>query len=207
MSAAPTTLTESADVLADSVRRLLEAVVRTQVSAADVLAAADAVEGVTALLARDLRNGPWVPDRSNPRPSPYNPVLGSGNPLAAPVVLASRTAEGVTGRAVFGTAFEGAPGLVHGGTLSMVMDQLLGEAGVAAGVGGMTVGLELRYVAPTPLNTELDMAARVVETGARTVQIEGSISVDGTTTVTAKGTFIRLSLEQARRLFPHLAGA
>lgn len=200
----PTVLTDSADVLADAVRGLLEAVVRTQVGRADVLAATDAVEGVTALLSRDLRAGPWTPDRTDPRPSPYNAVIGTGNPLAAPLVLTTRDASGVRGRVRFGTAYEGAPGLVHGGVLSLVMDQVFGEAAIAAAVGGMTVGLELRYTAPTPIATDLDVEARVVDAGERLVRLEGSITAGGTTTATATATFFRITAEHAQRLFPHL---
>ena len=204
MTTQPTVLTESADVLADAVRRLLEVAVRTQVGPDDVLAAADAVEGVTALLSRDLRDGPWTPDRRDPRPSPYNAVIGTGNPLAAPLHLTTRTAEGVSGHVRFGTAYEGAPGLVHGGVLSMVMDQVLGEAAIAAGVGGMTVGLEVSYRAPTPIGADLVVDGRVVEAGERKVRLEGSIATGGTTTVTATATFIRITAEHAQRLFPHL---
>lgn len=204
MSTQPTVLTESADVLADAVRRLLEVAVRTQVGSDDVLAAADAVEGVTALLSRDLRDGPWTPDRRDPRPSPYNAVIGTGNPLAAPLVLTSRTPDGVQGQVRFGTAYEGAPGLVHGGVLSMVMDQVLGEAAIAAGVGGMTVGLEVSYRAPTPIHADLVVDGRVVEAGERKVRLEGSIATGGTTTVTATATFVRITAEHAQRLFPHL---
>ena len=200
----PTVLTASADVLADAVRGLLEAVVRTQVGQADVLAAADAVEGVTALLSRDLREGPWTPDRRDPRPSPYNAVIGTGNPFAAPLRLTERSPEGVRGEVRFGTAYEGAPGLVHGGVLSMVMDQVLGEAAIAAGVGGMTVGLEVSYKAPTPIHADLEVDGRVLEAGDRKVRLEGSIRTGGTTTVTATATFFRITAEHAQRLFPHL---
>jgi acyl-coenzyme A thioesterase PaaI-like protein len=200
----PTVLTDSADVLADAVRGLLEVAVRTQVGRDDVLAAADAVEGVTALLSRDLRHGPWTPDRTDPRPSPYNAVIGTGNPLAAPLVLTAREPAGVRGHVRFGTAYEGAPGLVHGGVLSMVMDQVFGEAAIAAGVGGMTVGLEVRYAAPTPIDCVLEVDGRVVDAGERKVRLEGSIRVGGTTTVTATATFFRITAEHAQKLFPHL---
>jgi acyl-coenzyme A thioesterase PaaI-like protein len=197
----PTELTENADLLADSVRRLVEVMVRTQARPTDLLAA---VDRATSLLDQDLREGPWVPDSRAPGPSPYNAVLGTGNPLAAPLVLVARTAEGVTGTVRFGSAYEGAPGLVHGGVLSMVLDQAFGEAGVAAGVPGMTVGLELRYRAPTPLNTDMMVTARVVESTDRKVLMEGSISTGGETTVTATATFFRLTEEHAKRLFPHV---
>ncbi len=202
--AVSTRLTESADVLADAVRRLVEVTVRTQASSDDVLEAAATVDRATALLQDQLRHGPWTPDRADPRPSPYNTVLGTGNPLAAPVVLTSRTADGVTATVRFGTAYEGAPGLVHGGVLALVMDQLFGEAAIVAGVGGMTVKLEIRYSAPTPVQADLAFEAHVEESDARLVRLVGSISSGGATTVTASATFFRITEEHAKRLFPHL---
>ncbi|MCW2600153.1 MAG: hypothetical protein JWM02_1982 [Frankiales bacterium] len=201
----PTRLTENADLLADAVRRLMEVAVRTQAAPGDLLDAVASVDRATSLLDQHLRDGPWVPDRHDPQPSPYNTVVGSGNPLAAPTVLTSCTAEGVTGTVRFGTAYEGAPGLVHGGVLSMVLDQLFGEAGVAAGVAGMTVGLEVRYRAPTPIHTDLHIRARVLESSDRKVRMEGSIAAGDTTTVTATATFFRLTEQHAKRLFPDMA--
>lgn len=199
-----TPLADNGEVLADALRRLLEVVVRTEASGADVLAAAAAVDGLTTLLSSSLRSGPWAPDHHDPKPSPYNTVVGRGNPLAAPVVLTSVAADGIRGTVRFGTAYEGAPGLVHGGVLSLVMDQLFGEAGVAAGVGGMTVKLELRYQAPTPLHADLELEAHVEESTERLVTMAGSISTGGLVTVTATATFFRLTQAHAQRLFPHL---
>ncbi len=200
----PTTLTASADVLAEAVRRLVEVTVRTQASGDSVLASAAAIDAVTALLDVDLRTGPWVPDQSDPQPSPYNAVVGTGNPVAPPVQLTTRTVDGVTGTVTFRSAYEGAPGLVHGGMLALVLDQLFGEAGVAAGVGGMTVKLEIRYAAPTPVHQELHLEARVEQSDERLVRMAGSIRHGETTTATATATFFRLTEDHARRLFPHL---
>lgn len=199
-----TPLAHNGEVLADSLRRLIEVVVRTEASGADLLAAADAVNGLSALLGAQLREGPWAPDHSDPKPSPYNAVVGVGNPLAAPVVLTSVTPNGVHGTVRFGTPYEGAPGLVHGGVLSLVMDQLFGEAGVAAGVGGMTVKLEIRYAAPTPVHADLEVEAHVVEATDRLVTMAGTITCAGTITVKATATFFRLTEAHAQRLFPHL---
>jgi hypothetical protein len=43
-----------------------------------------------------------------------------------------------------------------------------------------------------------------VESSDRKVLMEGSLSAGGTTTVTATATFVRLTEEHAKRLFPHL---
>ena len=50
-----------------------------------------------------------------------------------------------------GAAYEGPPGLVHGGVSAMILDQILGEAAGAGGKPGMTGTLTLTYRQGTPL--------------------------------------------------------
>jgi acyl-coenzyme A thioesterase PaaI-like protein len=193
----PTELTPGADTLAVAVRELLEHAVRSQ-DADGVAAATELVRQATAEL-RQLREGPWVVGGT--LPSPYNPVIGVGNPMAPPVTFTQHDDEGVRAEVRFGTAYEGAPGLVHGGMLALVMDQVFGEAGIAARVAGMTVGLELRYAAPTYVHKDLLLEAHVVAAGDRIVEMAGTITCDGTVTVTATATFFRITEEHARRIF------
>lgn len=198
----PTALTPGADELAQAVRELMAATVRAQ--GGDLVRATALVREATAQLA-ELRDEPWVPDGATS--SPYNAVLGIGNPIAPPVRLTSRTREGVRAEVCFGPTYEGAPGLVHGGMLSMVMDQVFGEAGMAAQVAGMTIGLEIRYAAPTPVNAPLVLEAHVVAAGERIVEMAGSITSGDTTTVTATATFFRLTAAHARRIFGQLSSS
>ena len=196
----PTQLTPGADELAQAVRELTEATVRAQ--GGDLAQATALVRQATSQLT-DLREGPWVVGGVGA--SPYNTVVGEGNPLAAPVRFTAKGADGVRAEVRFGTAYEGAPGLVHGGVLAMVMDQVFGEAGIAAQVAGMTIGLEIRYAAPTPVHTDLVLEAHVVAAGDRVVEMAGSVTALGRPTVTATATFFRLTEEHARRIFPHLS--
>ena len=201
----PTQLVHGVDDLAEAVRRLVDATVRTTTSPATLRELTQTVDSVTARLQQQVRTGRWVPDRADPRASPYNTVVGSGNPLAAPVLLTRREADGVRATVRFALPYEGAPGLVHGGVLALVMDQMFGEAAIAAQVAGMTVGLQLRYAAPTPILTDLLFEAHVESSDDRLVKLIGSIVADGVTTVTANATFFRLTEDHAKRMFPHLA--
>ena len=202
---APTQLVEGVDELAQAVRRLIDATVRTTADSATLREATAAVEQAAELLEADLRTGPWVPDQDDPRHSPYNTVVGTGNPIAAPVLLTRRESDGVAATVRFASAYEGAPGLVHGGILALVLDQVFGEAAIAARVAGMTVGLQLRYAAPTPVLTDLVFEAHVESSDDRLVKLVGSVVAGGVTTVTATATFFRLTESHAKRLFPHMA--
>src|SRR3712207_7129843 len=65
---------------------------------------------------------------------------------------------------------------VHGGMSSLLMDQLLGSAAIAAGLWGMTVRLEVDYRRPVPLSTPLTMRAQVTEAAGRKCVVTGTIA-------------------------------
>ncbi len=199
-----TPLVDGTPELAASVRRLVDAVVRTQADPASLAAATRLVDDVTASLARSLREGPYLPDPSDPAYNAHNLVTGGANPMAPPVEVVSSTPDGVQVRFSLPTPYEGAPGLAHGGVLSMVLDHLFGQVALAAGYGCMTVGLSLRYTAPTPLHTELVAEGRVVQVDGRKVHIAGTVSAGGRTTVEASAVFLQIDAANAAALFPHL---
>jgi hypothetical protein len=55
----------------------------------------------------------------------------------------------------FPLAYEGPPGLVHGGFLAVFFDSAVQHHNCDVGVAGKTTSLSLRYRRPTPLLTEL----------------------------------------------------
>jgi hypothetical protein len=76
------------------------------------------------------------------------------------------------GTVTFPIAYEGPPGLVHGGFLAVFFDAAIQHHNCDVGTAGKTTALELRYRRPTPLLTELrftlDRAgdgSRIVSTG------------------------------------------
>jgi hypothetical protein len=60
-----------------------------------------------------------------------------------------------SGTVNFPLAFEGPPGLVHGGFLALFFDAVIQHHNCDAGVAGKTVTLAVRYRRPTPLRTDL----------------------------------------------------
>ena len=113
-----------------------------------------------------------------------------------------------TGRASadfhLGAAYEGPPGLVHGGVAALVLDQMLGEAAGAGGKPGMTGTLTLRYRRGTPLG---DLRCEALDRPGRGHQDlrQGRRSATPTgVTVEAEGVFIlprwaREAFERTRR--------
>ncbi|MBB2772811.1 MULTISPECIES: hypothetical protein [Mycolicibacterium] len=75
--------------------------------------------------------------------------------------------ETASGSVTFALAFEGPPGLVHGGFLGVFFDCVTQHQSCAAGVAGKTRSLTVRYRRPTPVLTELafDVARAETERG------------------------------------------
>jgi acyl-coenzyme A thioesterase PaaI-like protein len=191
--------------LATAMRDLIETAVTSTVPAGEVRAAAELVRQVTERLAvarRPVSQLPALDDVTTGR-RVFNPVTGSGSPLAPPLVV-RRDGEGVVGYATLGVAYEGPPGFVHGGMSALLMDQLLGSAAAAADVWGMTAHLELDYRGPLPLETKLLLRAGVAETSGRKSVITGTIAVADApdhVLVEARGVFVMPRPEKVEAYF------
>lgn len=134
-----------------------------------------------------------------------SPLSGRSNALAAPLRL-EFDGDLTRGRATYGEAYEGPPGLVHGGHVIAAFDDLLGVAQAASGVAGLTGTLEVKLRAGTPLHREITYEAGVLEQRGRKVIAWGRSSLDGVLLAEAKGIFIeprgghpaRVLMQQAR---------
>ncbi|WP_104107792.1 PaaI family thioesterase [Nocardioides sp. 616] len=124
------------------------------------------------------------------RYSRHDPVSGAHNPFAPPVEVVGRSDGSVAGSVRFGLPHQGPPGLVHGGVLAMVLDHVLALANSWAGTIGLTGGLELRYLRPTPLFADLRVTARQERLEGRKIVTSGEITLDGEPCVTASGLFV-----------------
>lgn len=182
---------EVAGGLAQSTRGLVDAVLRSTVPHEEMRAVRAEIDALTARLRASQIDGPFgvsvTPDghvRSH-----GNAVVGMRNAVAPPLDV--QTSE--EGRAwadfTLGAAYEGPPGLVHGGVSALLLDQIAGEAAAAGGAPGMTGTLTLRYRRGTPLGP-LHAEARIDRTdGVKTV-VTGFIGDTEGPTVEAEGIFV-----------------
>ena len=107
--------------------------------------------------------------------SPRSPLVGAVNPHSPPVRLGVPRRSGRSSRGVFGAAYEGPPGYVHGGWVALAFDEVLGIANVASGYGGLTGRLTVRYRRPTPLHTELRFEAHTERVDGRRLVTVGTL--------------------------------
>jgi acyl-coenzyme A thioesterase PaaI-like protein len=125
----------------------------------------------------------------------HSPVLGLSNPGAPPIELDLIDGR-VHGRAVFGSAYEGPPGCVHGGWVAAAFDEVLGSAQSAVERPGMTGTLKVIYRSPTPLFTELTFDAAVERVERRKIFVRGTVHAGDRLCAEAEGIFISIDRDK-----------
>jgi len=88
------------------------------------------------------------------------PITGLSNPIAPGMEIEiDRDAKTARALITFGNAYEGAPGIVHGGFVAAALDEMLGMVSAMSGTVAMTGEFTVRYRKPTPINTPLRIEA------------------------------------------------
>jgi hypothetical protein len=196
--------------LADSMRIIIERLVATAAPTEAIIEVADQLS--RAALAFDhwphgtLYEG--FAEAANAGGDPHamfehSPLIGRANPLAPPMRLLDL--DGVVhGHVVFGSAYEGPPGCVHGGYIAAAFDELLGATQSLSGNPGMTGRLTINYRSPTPLHSALHLVGRITEIEGRKIFTEGKLFAmeEGTERLCAEaeGLFISIVFGQFAEL-------
>lgn len=139
--------------LTQAVRELVDATIRTTVDEAEIAAVRGQIERlVDRLRASQIEGSFGVRFTSRGEGRPHgNAVVGLRNAIAPPLDIHQDPSGRAWADFTLGAAYEGPPGLVHGGVTALLMDQICGEAASAGGKPGMTGTLTLRYRRGTPL--------------------------------------------------------
>jgi len=158
------------EALTNSVRDLIDAVIRTEVGLEvldDVRRQID--EATKSLRAKELPGSFGVRFGSPGKLRAWgNTVVGLRNAIAPPMTVVWDDDGGVVGHATLGAAYEGPAGYLHGGVSALLLDQALGEAAHASGRPGMTALLTLKYRRPAPLGPVRVEAAALPGSGIKT---------------------------------------
>jgi acyl-coenzyme A thioesterase PaaI-like protein len=177
--------------LAQSVRELVDATVRTQADAATVAAAKSEIDSATARLRQKQLDGSFGVRylTSGERMAWGNAVIGIRNPIAPPLEIH----HDATGKSFcdfhLGAAYEGPPGHVHGGVAALILDHLLGEA-ASDGINPRLTGtISFRYVRANRLGHLHAEAMTTRIDGVKTFAA-GHLADEEGVTVEAEGVFI-----------------
>jgi acyl-coenzyme A thioesterase PaaI-like protein len=155
--------------LGTALRELVDAAVRTEVDEAELAAVEAVVREQAARLRASSRELTGIAAVDDPETGErwYSPVYGPGNPLAPPLQVTHSADGRVSASVTLGKAYEGPPGLVHGGVIATLLDHVLARAPRSAGHGGLTGSLTVRYRRPVPLGTPLVLEAYVASREGR----------------------------------------
>jgi acyl-coenzyme A thioesterase PaaI-like protein len=118
-------------------------------------------------------------------------VSGPWNPLGIGLAVV-RDGDVVSARVTLGTAFEGGPGMAHGGIVAALFDDVLGYLLTLHRVPGFTGELTVRYHQPTPVGEPLVLRGWVVEREGRRVHTAAQLRARGQLVATATAVFVEI---------------
>ena len=88
---------------------------------------------------------------------------------------------------------QGYPGVMHGGLLTTMLDELIGRTAIAGDLWCMTAKLELRFRKPVPIGEPLKLKGEITKKTGRLLEGRGEIRLaDGSLAVEAHGTYLRI---------------
>ncbi len=91
--------------------------------------------------------------------------------------------------------FQGWEGVVHGGLIAALLDEVSAYAAMTVSTQIVTAELNVRYLKPVPVNQEVTVSARVRETVRRSIFVEAMMSAGET--VLARGEARMMVLKSA----------
>ena len=182
--------------LTDDVRELIRLALRTDADPESVDAARTAIRAANDVLRSRQRDESQLVRRAvGGRPVVWgNAVIGLRNAIAPPLTI-HHDGDGTRcwSEFILDSAYEGPPGLVHGGVCALVLDHVLGEAASAGLTKPLFTGtLTVRFVRGTPLG-KLRADAAVERTEGVKSFVSGHLSDAEGITVEAEGIFIKPS--------------
>ena len=127
-------------------------------------------------------------------------VSGVENPHSMKMVPVIRDQK-IYAKYIFEKRFEGGPGLVHGGILSTVLDEMMGYATVTHNLWCVTANLEVNYRSPCRGEEEFELSAWVKEIDGKKVYTESIIFSGDEVHVESSGLFINLGQARAQTFF------
>ncbi|WP_345417289.1 hotdog fold domain-containing protein [Pseudonocardia xishanensis] len=132
----------------------------------------------------------------------FNPVVGPASPVAP------RSTMEVCGRAVvlrvtLDVVHEGHVGVVHGGVIAALFDDLLGTTACLRVWPSVTSRLVVRFRRPVPVSVPLVLRAVLENVDGRTMEVRGTAFAESEPEVvlaSAEASLVELDADQARRM-------
>lgn len=101
-----------------------------------------------------------------------------------------------------GEAYQGYPGVAHGGIVATIMDEVMAQFLFQGGTPVMTAKLEVRYRQAMPVDRPTVYRARLTRDARRLFDLEAeAVGPSGEVYATARGTYLPLPKEALDKLY------
>jgi acyl-coenzyme A thioesterase PaaI-like protein len=99
---------------------------------------------------------------------------------------------GMVTRCRFGSYMQGYRGIVHGGFVSMLLDEVMAKACLQRGITAVTAQFEARFRKPVHVDEEVEFHGTIVELKGKTIRTEARCTgSDGVERAGARAIFFR----------------
>jgi acyl-coenzyme A thioesterase PaaI-like protein len=135
------------------------------------------------------RNGGWRDGEVLPSHQPGCYGCGDANPAGFALSATAAEGGGVRADYTFDDRFLGAPGLVHGGALAGLLDDVYGMVLVRELIPAVTVDLAVSYRRPIHLGDPCVLTGRLVDRDGRDLHLEAAVEQHDQVKVTSTARF------------------
>lgn len=94
-------------------------------------------------------------------------VCGPNNPMGFKVRFILDGDDGIHFKIKFPPIYQGYDGIVHGGLISTVLDEVMANCFFRRGIDCLTAEISVRFLKPVPINTDLKVVGKIVRKGSR----------------------------------------
>lgn len=143
-----------------------------------------------------VEQGGWPDGEVLPRHGYACYGCGPDNPAGFGLTAVAAPGGGVRAELAFDERFLGAPGLVHGGAVAGMLDDLFGMVLVRELIPAVTTDLRVSYRKPLHLHDACEARAWLVERDDRDLQLAAEVHQHDRRKVTAEATFRVISPER-----------
>lgn len=128
-------------------------------------------------------------------------VCGMQNPIGLKAFFYRDEQGRVVARFTGREEHQGYPGVMHGGIVTALLDEVIGRVAIAHGLWAVTAKLEVRFRHPVPLGQPLTLVGELTHLRSRTLEGRGEIRLkDGIIAAEAEGVYIRLPQEEIEQV-------
>jgi uncharacterized protein (TIGR00369 family) len=133
-------------------------------------------------------------------------ACGLENPIGLKMAFYQDEEDRVVAKFTTREEHQGYPGVVHGGIVTALLDEVLGRVAIAAERWMVTGRLNVRFRRPVPVGETLTIVGEAVSWKKHTLEARGEIRLaDGQVGAEASGTFLEIPAEKVEGMEDALA--